>query len=129
MLKYKIINIESKSDERGELSFVQNSNLPFETKRFFWIKPKKEKERGNHANHKCKQCIICISGKYNMSLDDGKDKEEVILSKNKGLILEPNIWRTMSDFSDDCILLILASEEYDEKDYIRDYRKFKNLHT
>jgi len=128
MLKYGIIDIENIADERGELSFIQNSNLPFEIKRVFWIKPKKDKERGNHANYKCKQCIICINGKYKMSLDDGKDKKEIILSKNQGLILGPSLWRTMSDFSDDCILLVLASEEYDEKDYIRNYKKFKEAY-
>ena len=63
-----------------------------------------------------------------MSLDDGKDKKEIILSKNQGLILGPSLWRTMSDFSDDCILLVLASEEYDEKDYIRNYKKFKEAY-
>jgi hypothetical protein len=129
MLNYKLIDIKSKSDERGELSFIQNPEIPFEIKRVFWIKPKIGKERGEHANYKCKQCIICVNGKYKITLDDGKNKEEIIPNNNQGLILEPNLWRTMSDFSDDCILLILASEKYDEKDYIRDYKKFKGVYS
>ncbi len=124
-----MIDIESRSDERGKLSFIQNSQLPFKIKRVFWINAKADKERGNHAHYKTRQCIICIKGKCKITLDDGKHKEEVSLDNDdKGLIVEPQFWRTMYDFSPDCILLILASEEYSEKDHIRDYKKFKEVY-
>ena len=63
-----------------------------------------------------------------MVLDDGKSREEVWLdSPTKGLLIEDLVWREMHDFSDDCVLLVLASEHYDESDYIRDYQVFKEL--
>ena len=123
-----IIDIKSKSDERGKVSFIQESEIPFPVKRVFWIKPNNTSNRGTHANYKCKQCFICVKGKFKVTLDDGSKKEEVILdSDDKGLVVEPMIWRTLSDFSDECIILVLASEEYDEADYIRDYDKFKEV--
>ncbi len=128
MLNYKMIDIKGKADERGRLFFIQNSELPFQIKRVFWMKPKKE--RGNHANRKTRQCMICLQGKCKINIDNGKEKEEITLDKeDKGLIIEPNIWRTISEFSKDCIILVLASEEYNKDDYIRNYKKFKEVYS
>ena len=128
MLNCKVIKIECRTDQRGKLSFIQNSNLPFDIKRVFWIIPKDK--RGKHAHYKTKQCMICIKGWCNVKLDNGKEKEEITLKDNdKGLIIEPNFWHSISGFSEDCIILVLASEEYDEKDYIREYNKFIEVYS
>jgi dTDP-4-dehydrorhamnose 3,5-epimerase-like enzyme len=81
--------------------------------------------RGFHA-HKClKQMLICVHGSCKILLDDGSEKQEVLLDKpNKGLIIESNIWREMFDFSEDAVLMVVASELYDESDYIRNYDDF-----
>jgi len=85
--------------------------------------------RGYHAHRDLQQVAICISGSCKFLLDDGRERvENVILdSPNKGLFIDKMIWREMYDFSDDCILLVLASEYYDESDYIRDYEEFLKL--
>ncbi len=130
MKKIKIIDIKNKSDERGKLSVIQKSDIPFQIKRVFWIQGMNKEERGKHAHYKARQCIICIQGKCKIKFDDGKNKKELILidNDNKGFIKEPNFWITIYDCSPDCILLVLVSEEYDEKDYIRSYKKFKEVY-
>ncbi len=130
MLNIKIIAVKSKSDNRGKLSVIQESSIPFQIKRVFWIQGIGETVRGKHAHYKTRQCIVCIKGSCKVSLDDGKHKEEIILDDgSKGLIVEPNFWTAIYDASPDCILLVLASEEYDEKDYIGDYKKFKETYS
>jgi dTDP-4-dehydrorhamnose 3,5-epimerase-like enzyme len=116
-----LIEIKQKSDDRGDLSVIEK--LPFKVKRVYWIKGN-NKKRGEHAHHKTTQCLICIKGKCKINLDDGKEKSEILLDTDKkGLIVKPYIWHSM-EFENDSILLILASKEYKEKDYIRDYNKF-----
>ena len=81
--------------------------------------------RGYHAHKNLKQVAICVAGKCRMVLDDGKNREEVWLDcPTKGLVIEELVWREMHDFSEDCVLIVLASEHYDESDYIRDYEDF-----
>lgn len=129
MLKIESIDIKSFIDERGQLSVLENSNLPFEIKRVYWMQGMNDKERGNHAHYKIKQCIVCIKGRCSMKFDDGREKKEVVLSSNgKGLIIEPYMWHLLYNFSPDCILMVLSSEEYLEEDYIRDYNKFKEVY-
>ena len=81
--------------------------------------------RGYHA-HKClKQILVCVHGECKILLDNGHEKEIVHLDRpNKGLIVESNMWREMFDFSQDAVLMVLASELYDEEDYIRNYENF-----
>ena len=72
--------------------------------------------------------MLCVTGNCKILLDDGVSRESVVLdSPTKGLLVESLVWREMSYFSSDCVLLVIASEHYDESDYIRDYEKFKNL--
>ena len=81
--------------------------------------------RGFHAHKKLKQILICVKGSCKILLDDGIEKAEVLLDKpNKGLLIESHLWREMFDFSEDAVLMVLASELYDESDYIRDYDEF-----
>ena len=84
--------------------------------------------RGFHAHVDLKQIVLAVKGSCNFIVDNGKKKEEIKLSKpNKGLLIEGLVWREMRNFSPDCVLLVLASENYIEKDYIKDYNKFLEL--
>lgn len=121
------VNLENLGDERGSLISIEaEKNIPFKVKRIYYISKTKENiSRGFHAHKELTQAAICVNGKCRMLLDNGKKKQEVWLdSANKALIIGPMIWREMYDFSNDCILLVLASEYYDESDYIRDYKEF-----
>ena len=83
--------------------------------------------RGFHAHINLKQIAFCIQGSCKMLMDSGKEKQEVVLCQpNQGLKIPPMVWHEMHDFSEDCVLLVLASEHYDETDYIRDYDDFLN---
>ena len=122
-----IIDFPSLGDERGGLIALENNDsVPFEIKRVYYIlDTKKGVSRGFHAHKVLKQLAVCVAGSCRFVLDNGLEKEEVILeSPLKGLIIDKMIWREMHDFSDDCILMVLASEYYDENDYIRNYREF-----
>lgn len=123
----QIHTFEEHGDDRGTLiSLEENKNIPFEIKRCYYMyDTRKGVRRGFHAHKKLKQMLVCVSGECKILLDDGQDKEVVVLdSPNKGLYIESNIWREMFDFSPDAVLMVLASELYDESDYIRDYDAF-----
>ena len=124
---YEIYNFGIKGDERGSLIAIeQGHNAPFEIKRVYYIFDTKDGvERGFHAHINLKQICIAVKGSCTFVLDDGEKREEIKLtSPNQGLFIEGLIWREMKNFSSDCILVVLASEHYDESDYIRDYDKF-----
>lgn len=117
-------------DERGSLvSLEENKNIPFDIKRVYYIfDTKKGVTRGKHAHKKLEQILICTSGSCDILLDDGKQKQTTKLDKkNIGLYIGINIWREMFNFSEDCILMVLASDYYDESEYIRDYEEFLKL--
>jgi len=124
---YKLVDFMVKGDDRGSLIAIeQGYNAPFEIKRVYYIfDTKKGVERGFHAHINLKQIAIAVKGSCTFVLDNGKKREELKLdTPNKGLLIEGLIWREMKDFSSDCVLVVLASEHYDENDYIRDYQKF-----
>ncbi len=126
-IRVKIINFDTKGDERGSLiSLEENKNVPFDIKRVYYIFNTVEGiRRGFHAHKKLKQVLVCVAGSCKILLDDGKSKEEVSLDNpNKGLLIESMIWREMFDFSPGCVLMVLANEVYDESDYFRDYQQF-----
>lgn len=123
----KTIDFPQLGDERGSLiSLETNKQIPFDVKRVYYIYGTKAGvARGFHAHLNLQQVAVCVSGRCRMILDDGKKREELWLdSPAKGLLIGNLVWREMHDFSDDCVLLVLASELYDESDYIRDYKTF-----
>ena len=123
----KLVDLPSRGDERGSLVAIEESKaIPFEIKRVYYIfKTQNGVSRGFHAHKRLKQLAVCVSGECRILLDDGKEQEDVWLdSPTKGLIIEGMTWREMHDFSEDCVLLVLANERYDESDYIRDYELF-----
>ncbi len=117
-------------DDRGQLVAIeQMKDLPFEIKRVYYIYDTLvDVVRGHHA-HKClKQILICVHGSCKIHLDDGHETAEVLLDKpNEGLYIENDMWREMYDFTPDAVLLVLASEYYDESDYIRNYDEFRKF--
>lgn len=123
----KLIYFKSLGDDRGDLiSLEANGNIPFDVKRIYYIFGTKPRvSRGFHAHKKLKQVAICLSGQCRFTLDDGHGKEEVILNNPaQGLLIDSVVWREIHDFSDDCVLVVIASEHYDEDDYIRNYANF-----
>lgn len=126
----KFIDFEIKGDERGSLiSLEGNKNVPFDIKRVYYIFDNVAGvQRGFHAHHNLKQVVICMHGECTFVLDNGKVREEVVLnSNNKALYIEDFIWREIKNFSPGAVLVVLASEYYDESDYIRNYEDFKRI--
>lgn len=120
-------NHQVRGDERGKLVAIEsNIDVPFEIKRVFYIYGTSVGvPRGNHAHYKTKQYLISISGSCKVTLDNGHEKYTYELNcQNKGLIQNEYVWGVMHDFTDDCVLLVLASEHYEDSDYIRDYNQF-----
>lgn len=123
----KFIDLTLRGDDRGKLAVFESVNtVPFEIKRVYYLTDTKSNvSRGYHAHKQLEQVAVCVSGKCKMLLDDGRKKEEVWLdSPDKAIRIEPMVWHEMHDFSDDCVLLVLASDYYDEADYIRSYSDF-----
>mgnify|MGYP004601373993 CR=1 FL=1 len=126
-MNYKILNFQQHGDERGMLVALEEcKDIPFVVKRVYYMYDTIPKgRRGYHAHKKLEQILVCVHGSCTIHLDDGYDVEEIILDKPyEGLYISNNIWREMYNFSEDAVLLVLASELYDEGDYIRDYQKF-----
>lgn len=126
-MKIKMYNFQRHGDDRGMLVAIEEmKDIPFEIKRVYYMYDTIEGvRRGFHA-HKClQQILIPIHGTCKIHLDDGTETAEVVLDKPfEGLYISNDIWREMYDFSPDAVLMVLASEFYDERDYIRDYDKF-----
>lgn len=114
-------------DKRGQLVAIEgNKDLPFDIKRVYYMyNTGNNVRRGFHSHKSLKQILVCVSGSCKIQLDNGFEKKDIFLEKPyEGLFIGPNIWREMYDFSEDSVLLVFASEYYDEDDYIRDYDEF-----
>jgi dTDP-4-dehydrorhamnose 3,5-epimerase-like enzyme len=119
-----LISLKTFTDKRGNLTVIEKT-IPFDIKRIFYIYGVDESVRGGHRHHKTIQAAICIKGKCVISNDDNSKQEEFVLdSPDKCLILEPQDWHQMHSFSEDAILMVLASEHFDPADYI--YEKYNN---
>ena len=118
---------QSHGDNRGNLIAIEEGrDIPFKISRVYYMyDTKAEVRRGFHAHKSLEQILICVNGSCKVLLDDGKEKMEVLLEKpHEGLYVSSGIWREMFDFSDGAVLMVLASEIYDESDYIRNYEEF-----
>ena len=124
---YKWLNFKCHIDPRGKLVPVEyEKDIPFKIKRLFWIyETDRDVLRGCHAHKKSKEVIVCLSGSCDFILDNGKERQIIHLSDpSKGLYLEPSVWREFTNFSENCVLLVISNLSYKESDYIRDYKKF-----
>lgn len=124
----KILEFSDLGDERGNLVVVEGSgfDVPFEIKRVFYIYGSdNEVIRGRHANRKTEFVLINVCGTSKVRLDNGYEQEVIELNRPRmGLYLPTMLWKDMYDFSEDSILLVLASEHYDAEEYIRDYNEY-----
>ncbi|EFE7681679.1 WxcM-like domain-containing protein, partial [Escherichia coli] len=129
-MKVRLIPLQTHGDDRGSLVALEEGyNIPFQIKRVYYIfNTKKGVMRGFHAHKNLKQVAIAVRGSCKFKLDNGTDSVEVLLNDPaQGLLIESFIWREMYDFSEDCVLMVLADSHYDENDYVRDYNAFLNL--
>lgn len=114
-------------DRRGMLTVVENGvTLPFDVKRVYYLYDIPGGEgRGAHAHRELEQLIVAASGSFTVTLDDGTCKRSFMLNRPyQGLYVKPGLWRDLEDFSSGAVVMVLASEVYKEKDYIRDYKEF-----
>lgn len=125
----KKIKLSSFEDYRGDLVAIEeNMDLPFSIRRIYYMFNLKPNEpRGFHAHKKTQQLAICLRGSCTMLIDNGHEKTKIEMKDPKnGVLIDRMVWHEMHNFSSDCLLLLLASELYDENDYIRDYEIFLN---
>lgn len=125
----KIIKLP-RIDDDCVLCFAQNpEQIPFKIARIYFIcQPKKGLPRGKHAHYKNQQILFCIRGKVRMLLDDGKRKEEYLMTKpEEGIFLDRLIWHEMLEMDEETVLLVLASRKFEPEDYIRSYQEFKKV--
>ena len=130
MSLYELTELCSLGDERGSLVVIEgNQHVPFDVKRVYYIyETESGISRGFHAHKTLQQFAVCVAGSCRLLLDDGNKKQIVELnSPEKGVLIDKMIWHEMYDYSTDCVMLVLASDHYDESDYIRDYEKFMKV--
>lgn len=113
---------------RGSLSVIEKDIIPFEIKRVYYLYDVPSTAvRGGHAHKNLFQFLLPLSGSFDVIIDDGKNKKTINLNKpNKGLLITPGIWRELENFSSGAVCLVLASNVYEEADYIRQYEEFLN---
>lgn len=125
-----LFELKTLGDERGHLNVLENSrNIPFDIKRVYYLTGTLPGvPRGFHAHKQLRQIAVCVSGSCKMKMDDGTQREEVLLdTPSKAIFIDKMIWHEMHEFSSGCVLLVLADDFYDEQDYIRDYSVFMEL--
>ena len=123
----RMIEVPKITDVRGNLSFIEsNRHVPFEIQRVFYLYDVPGGEtRAGHALKTCEQFLIALSGSFEVVIDDGISRHEYLLNRAyKGLLIPPLFWRELKNFSTGSVCLVLASQPYDEENYIRDYDAF-----
>ncbi len=125
----QLIEIPKVHDERGSLGVIEKSIIPFNMKRVYYLYDvPSDSYRGGHAHKKQESVIIALSGSFEVVLDDGSNKKREVLNKpNQALYLPSGIWREIENFSSGSVCLVLASTEFEEVDYIRDYEAYKSF--
>ena len=126
-MEAKIIDLVKIIDPRGNLTVAEGcKDVPFDVKRVYWVYDVPAGEnRGGHAHKQCQEFIIALSGSFHVTLDNGREQVTVLLNHPyQGLFVDTSTWRTLDDFSSGAVCLVLASESFDEADYIREYDAF-----
>ena len=123
----QIIDIPKIEDTRGNLSVIEKDIIPFSIKRVYYLYDVPSNAyRGGHAHKEQLELLVALSGSFEVVLNDGHKKLKIILNKpNKGLLIPIGIWRELENFSSGSVCLVLASDEFKESDYIRDFNSFK----
>ncbi|AFD09304.1 sugar 3,4-ketoisomerase [Solitalea canadensis] len=123
----RLVNLPKILDERGNLSFMEEKNhFPFEIKRTYWIYDVPGGEvRGGHSYISNQEFIIALSGSFDVVLSDGKESKTFSLNRSYyGLLVPNNVWRHMENFSTNSLAFVVASTDFNEDDYVRDYNVF-----
>lgn len=126
-LDYELIELPKIADPRGNLTVAeQMKNVPFDIKRVYWTYDVPGGEsRGGHAHKALYQLVVAMSGSFTVTLDNGETRETILLNHPwQGLLIKPNTWRTLDDFSSGAVCMVLASELFEKEDYIYDYKEF-----
>lgn len=126
-LNTALIDFPKITDPRGNLTVAQAyTDVPFAVKRAYWVYDVPAGEcRGGHAHKLCKEILIALSGSFHVTVDNGEEQKTVLLNHPyQGLLIDTDVWRTLDDFSSGAVCLVLASEPFDEDDYIREYDDF-----
>lgn len=124
-----LIQLPKIADHRGNLTFLEgNRHVPFDIRRVYYLYDVPSgAERGGHAHRELRQVLIALAGSFDVVLDDGKQRNRLTLNRpDKGLVIGSMIWREIDNFSAGAVCLVLASHEYDEADYYRDYHEFQS---
>lgn len=124
---YQLLNFSIHGDHQGKLiALEKGKEFPFEIKRVYYIwSTAPDVVRGRHAHKALEQVVVCLAGSCDFILDDGKNKQTVHLDNpTQGLYIKQGIWREFTNFTPDCVLMVLASDYYDEADYVRNYAEF-----
>lgn len=126
----KLIKLAKHHHENGNLSVVESYNeLPFEIRRIYYLYDVPGGvERGGHSHHQCYEFITAVSGSFDICIDDGQDSTTIHLNRSDtGLLVVPGIWRVLNNFSSGSVCLVIASEEFNEADYVREKEDFLRL--
>lgn len=128
-MKIEIIEIPKIENSLGNIAVIENDVIPFEIKRVYYLYDiPSSAVRGGHSHKKLQQVLIAISGSFDVVLKDGKTQKKVTLNKpSKGLLIGNNLWRELENFSSGAVCLVIASQVFDEADYIRDYNDFLKI--
>jgi dTDP-4-dehydrorhamnose 3,5-epimerase-like enzyme len=131
IMKAKIINIPKIEDPRGNLSVIEKEVVPFEIKRVYYLYDVPAgAERGGHAHKKLQQFLVALAGSFDVVLNDGKNEQTITLNKPfEGLLITNGIWRELKNFSSGAVCLVVASDVFEEEDYIRDFEEFLAIST
>jgi hypothetical protein len=126
-VSFELINLPKIHDTRGNISVIEGDTMPFEIKRVYYLYDVPSgSERGGHAHKNLQQLLVALSGSFDVVLKDGYSEKIITLNKpNFGLLIPTGIWRELQNFSSGSVCLVLASAEFDEEDYIRDFELFK----
>ena len=122
----KLLSIPKIEDPRGNLSVIENNVIPFEIKRVYYLYDVPSgAERGGHSHKEQQEFLVALSGSFDVILNDGKVEKTVSLNKPfEGLLITNGIWRELKNFSSGAVCLVIASNVFDEEDYIREFKEF-----
>ena len=126
----RLVSLLKLNLQRGSISVVENEKeIPFNTRRIYYLYDiPSASQRGGHAHIHLQQLILAPSGSFDLIIDDGRNKRTFTLNNpNTGVLMPSGLWRELANFSSGAICLVLASDEYNESDYIRDYMSFQNF--
>ena len=125
----KILSIPKIEDPRGNLSVIENNVIPFQIKRVYYLYDVPSgAERGGHSHKEQQEFLVALSGSFDVILNDGKEVKTITLNKPfEGLLITNGIWRELKNFSSGAVCLVIASDVFDEDDYIREFEEFLKL--